>query len=99
MQFNGEENCSCMLKADVLLSLVSGGRIFVIGIYLGLLASLVTTFFAINVYMSLSAKISEESPYFSTSIVHWMDMTIFSLYTRSYVIILVLALAFMYICV
>ena len=99
MQFYGEEDCLCILKADILLSLVSGGRIFVIGIYIGLLASLVTTFFAINVYMSLSAKITEESPYFSTNLVHWMDNVIFALYTRSYIIVVVLTCAFAYVCV
>ena len=77
----------------------AGGRVFVMGTYLGLLASLVTTFFCINVYMGTSSKISSESPYFSVELAYFMDETIYDLYTRTYLIICILALIFTYICV
>jgi hypothetical protein len=78
---------------------IAGGRIFVIGIYLGLIASLVTTFFAINVYMSESAVFNHESPFFDVELVSWQRTQIFQNYTRSYIIICLIALFAMYICV
>jgi hypothetical protein len=77
----------------------AGGRIFVIGIYLGLIASLVTTFFAINVYMGESAVFNHESPFFDFELVSWQRTQIFQYYTRSYIIICLIAIFAMYICV
>jgi hypothetical protein len=77
----------------------AGGRIFVIGIYLGLIASLVTTFFAINVYMGESAIFNHESPSFDFELVTWQRHTVFDNYTRSYIIVLFMAIFAMYICV
>jgi hypothetical protein len=69
------------------------------GTYLGLIASLVTTFFSINVYMGTSSKISSESPYFSVELSYFMNETIYALYTRTYLIICILAVIFTYVCV
>lgn len=68
-------------------------------IYLGLLASLFCTFFCINVYMQTSAKISEESPYFSVALSSFMGDTIYNIYMRSWIIICIIAFIFTYICV
>jgi hypothetical protein len=77
----------------------TGGRIFVIGIYLGLIAALITTFFSINVYLHLTAVISEESPFFSKDLVRFMKDTIFTVYTRSWLIVVAAASLSAYICV
>jgi hypothetical protein len=77
----------------------AGGRIFVIGIYLGLIASLVTTFFAINVFMGESAIFGGDSPFFDFELVSWQRRLIFENYTRSYIIICLVAIIAMYICV
>jgi hypothetical protein len=82
-----------------LIFCIAGGRIFVIGIYLGLIASLVTTFFAINVYMGESAIFNHESPFFDFELVSWQRREIFLNYTRSYIIICLIAIFAMYICV
>ena len=77
----------------------TGGRIFVIGIYLGLLVSLVTTFFAFNIYMNESAILGQDSPFFDVELVGWQKKTIFDNYTRSYLWICFVAIFSVYICV
>ena len=73
----------------------TGGRIFVIEIYLGMIAALITTFFP----SFLTAVVSEESPFFSKDLVRFMKYTIFTVYTRSWLIVVAAASLSVYICV
>jgi hypothetical protein len=84
---------------DFIFSLNVGGRIFVIGIYLGLITSLVTTFFAINTYMDESAILSEDSQFFDHSLVTWQRTQVHRSYTTSYITMCLVAAFAMYICV
>ena len=105
--FLGIWPCDCKLKLAgcsewnflCLTFCNAGGRIFVIGIYLGLMASLVTTFFAINIYMNESAILGQDSPFFDFELVSWQKRLIFENYTRSYACICFVAIFAMYICV
>jgi hypothetical protein len=81
------------------LTFDAGGRIYVIGIYFALLLALVTTFFAINCYMNLSARLAPDSPYYSSALVSFMSQNIFATYTTCWVVIVLLFVIFFYVCV
>jgi hypothetical protein len=78
---------------------MAGGRVFVVGIYFGLIVSLVTTFCAINSYFGESAIFDEDSPFFSSEMVSFMKKTVFQTYTTSYLTICLLAFGSLYVCV
>ena len=77
----------------------AGGRIFVAGIYIGLLASIFFTFSAFNKYIIEFCVFNEESPYFSTVMVQFMRRRILQSFVTCEVIAGVLALFSLYVCV
>ena len=77
----------------------AGGRLYVIAIYFALILAVVTTFFAINCYMNLSARLAPDSPYYSSALVSFMSQNIFATYTTCWVVIVLLFVIFFYVCV
>jgi hypothetical protein len=77
----------------------TGGRLYLIGIYLGLLLAVITTFFSVNVYISLSAKIAPDSPIYSWQLALSMSTIIYSSVASFVSVISSLAAICLYMCV
>ena len=64
-----------------------------------MLLSVITTFFAINIYMNLSATIAPDSPIYSWQLALSMSTNVFTTYWTFTIVIATLAAILLYICV
>ncbi len=70
-----------------------------VGIYLGLLAALISTFFIVNVFFGASGIFMQDSAFFSYDLTNYMQTTIFHTYTRSWVVVVAAVFFSLYVCV
>ena len=97
---NEAMNCTCHYVHTLRrVTFDTGGRLYLIGIYLGMLLAVITTFFAINCYMHLSAKIAPDSPIYSWQLASSMSVIVYGSYELFVNTLSVLAWFLLYICV
>ena len=97
---NEAMNCTCHYVHTLRrVTFDTGGRLYLIGIYLGMLLAVITTFFAINCYMHLSAKIAPDSPIYSWQLASSMSTIVYTTYGPFVGVISCAAILCLYICV
>jgi hypothetical protein len=96
-------NCTCKIFHYVHTSrrvtFDTGGKLYVIGVYLGMLMAIIATFISLNLYMLLSATIAPDSSIYSFQLVSQMSHIVRESYQLIVTVISVVAWSLFYICV